>query len=116
MWQFSYICQGYFIGPVAQLDTCLPAGREQQPSMYIVYVLKSIKHFRFYVGFTSNVEKRVKDHNAGRTKSTKGYRPWELIFTENFLTRNEARIREKELKSGAGKEFIKQYWSRSSAG
>ena len=95
--------------PVAQLDTCLPAGREQQSSMVFVYVLKSINQYRFYVGMTADVENRLKEHNAGRTKSTKGYRPWMLLFTEEFSTRTEARGREKYLKSGIGKEFIKQY-------
>ena len=104
------------IGPVAQLDTCLPAGREQQHFMVFVYVLKSIHHYRFYVGMSVDVEKRLRQHNAGRTKSTKGYRPWLLLFTEQFSTRFEARQREKYLKSGVGKEFIKQYWSRSSTG
>ncbi|MBI2428164.1 MAG: GIY-YIG nuclease family protein [Ignavibacteriales bacterium] len=84
--------------------------------MFIVYVLKSVRHFRFYVGFSKNVAKRIKEHNGGRTKSTKGYRPWILLFTEEFQSRSEARMREKELKSGVGKEYIKQFWSRSSAG
>jgi putative endonuclease len=58
---------------------------------------------------TTDVEKRLKEHNAGKTKSTKGYRPWILVFTEQFSTRFSARTREKYLKSGIGKEFIKQY-------
>ncbi len=77
--------------------------------MVFVYVLKSINQYRFYVGMTADVENRLKEHNAGRTKSTKGYRPWMLLFTEEFSTRTEARGREKYLKSGIGKEFIKQY-------
>lgn len=83
---------------------------------YCVYVLKSDNHYRFYVGMTSDIERRVKEHNSGKTKSTKGYRPWRLFFFEEYLDRVEARTREKYLKSGIGKEFIKNKWSRSSAG
>ena len=47
--------------------------------------------------------------------STKGYRPWKIFFFEEYLTSGEARAREKFLKRGAGKEFIKRKWSGSSA-
>ncbi|MEZ5003427.1 MAG: GIY-YIG nuclease family protein [Chitinophagales bacterium] len=83
---------------------------------YYVYVLKSTDNWRFYVGMTSKIERRLKEHNAGYTKSTKAYRPWDLVFFETFSTRIEARQREKYLKSGIGKEYIKKEWSRSSAG
>jgi len=48
--------------------------------MHFVYVLKSENHWRFYVGMTENVDRRVKEHNSGHTKSTKGYIPWKLFF------------------------------------
>ena len=83
---------------------------------YFVYVLKSEQHYRFYVGMTENIDRRFKEHNSGKTKSTKGYRPWIFFFSEEFDTRIEARQREKYLKSGTGKEFIKKKWSYSSAG
>ncbi|WP_248724525.1 GIY-YIG nuclease family protein [Seonamhaeicola sp. ML3] len=78
-----------------------------------VYVLISEKDGRFYVGMTSNVEKRLAEHNAGRTKSTKGYRPWKLFFFESLDNREEARKREKYLKSGYGKQWIKEKYKRS---
>ncbi|MBU3820577.1 GIY-YIG nuclease family protein [Flavobacteriaceae bacterium XHP0103] len=78
-----------------------------------VYVLRSKKDGRFYVGMTVNVEKRLKEHNSGKTKSTKGYMPWELFFTESFNSREEARKREKYLKSGYGKKWIKEKFQRS---
>jgi putative endonuclease len=84
--------------------------------MYFVYVIRSLKDGRFYVGITSQVENRVHEHNVGKTKSTKGYRPWELILIEEFPTRLEARAREIYLKGGSGKEYIKRYWSDSSTG
>ncbi|TYA75033.1 GIY-YIG nuclease family protein [Seonamhaeicola marinus] len=81
--------------------------------MMLVYVLRSEKDGRFYVGMTSNIERRLEEHNKGRTKSTKGYRPWKLFFFERFDTRLEARKREKYLKSGYGKQWIKEKYNRS---
>ncbi|MCA6073473.1 GIY-YIG nuclease family protein [Fulvivirga sedimenti] len=81
-----------------------------------VYVLQSLKDRRHYVGITKDIDKRVNEHNSGRTRSTKPYRPWVLIRVEQYPTRIEARNREKYLKSGCGKELIKRYWSRSSTG
>ena len=72
-----------------------------------VYAIKSLKDGRIYVGMISNVEKRLKEHNSGQTRSTKGYMPWVLFYSEIHITRVDARIREKFLKSGCGKEFLK---------
>jgi putative endonuclease len=76
--------------------------------MFYVYVLKSEKDGRFYKGMTSFLEKRVKQHNLGQNKSTKGFLPWDLVYYEEFQTRGEARIREKYFKSGEGREFLKR--------
>ena len=74
---------------------------------YFVYAIKSEKEGRIYVGQTKDTIKRLKEHNFGRTKSTKGFIPWKLIYTEKVSTRIIARNREKYLKSGCGKEFLK---------
>ena len=66
---------------------------------YYVYVLQSLKDGRFYKGLTKNVETRLKEHNTGQTKSTKGYCPWVLVYQEELKTLSEAREREKYLKS-----------------
>ncbi len=76
--------------------------------MYTVYAILSQKDGRIYVGFTSNIEKRLKEHNAGTTKSTKGFRPWELLYTEVVEDRVTARKREVYWKSGTGKEQLKE--------
>lgn len=81
-----------------------------------VYVLRSAKDGRFYVGMTNNYKRRFVEHNSGSARSTKGYRPWELFIIEEFDTRVQAREREKYLKSGSGKEYIKAKWSHSSTG
>ena len=74
---------------------------------YFVYVIKSEIDGRIYVGFSENVQKRIKEHNSGKTKSTKGYRPWQLFFTLECESRKEAREKEKYYKSGIGKEKLK---------
>ena len=77
--------------------------------MFIMYVLRSEKDGRLYVGFTENLKRRISEHNSRKTKSTKGYRPWELVYYESLETRTEARKREKYFKSGIGKKILKEY-------
>jgi len=70
-----------------------------------VYILISkIKDAWSYVGSTANIEQRFKDHKYGKVKFTKGYRPLEIIYTENYDTDEEAYKRELYLKSGIGRE------------
>jgi len=57
---------------------------------------------------TNNIERRFGQHQKGKEKTTVPYRPFEIILTEEYLTRSEARKREKYLKSGIGKEWIKR--------
>ena len=92
---------------VVQLVPACRLGRERQKIVYIVYALVSKIKNGIYVGMTGNIEERISYHNSGRVKSTKGYRPWSLLYKEEVPTRIEARIREKKLKSGYGKEFLK---------
>ena len=74
--------------------------------MFYVYVLQSQIDGRLYKGLTQNINERLVQHNKGKTKSTKAFRPWKLLYYESFNSREEAREREKYLKSGAGREFI----------
>ena len=75
--------------------------------IFSVYAIKSLADGRIYVGMSQNVQHRVSEHNAGKVFSTKGYKPWKLIFQEVIGTGQEARKREKYLKSGIGKEYLK---------
>lgn len=84
--------------------------------MIFVYVIRSEINGFFYVGMSENIDRRLSEHNKGKVFSTKAYKPWILFFFEEYETRIEARKREKYLKSGVGKEYIKNKWSRSSAG
>ncbi len=76
---------------------------------YFVYVIQSSKDSRLYVGLSKNPQLRLKDHNFGRVFSTKGFRPWKIVYIEEVLNRVKAREREKYLKSGVGKEFLKSF-------
>lgn len=75
--------------------------------MYIVYVLKSLKDNNLYVGCTSNLEKRIIEHNKGKNRSTKNRRPFELIFKEEHLDKYEAYNKEKYYKTPKGKRELK---------
>ena len=70
-----------------------------------VYILRSEKDGSFYVGMTSNLSLRLEYHNGGRVKSTKSRKPWVILHTEEYETREEARNREKYLKSAAGRRY-----------
>ena len=74
--------------------------------MYDVYILKSDCVSWFYVGMSSNTDKRLSQHNAGRVKSTKSKKPFKLIFTKKFNTRAKARDFEKYLKVRSNKEKL----------
>lgn len=74
---------------------------------HYVYVLRSNKDGKLYVGLTNNLYKRFKQHNAGLVKSTRQRRPFILLYFEKFLFRSDAAKREKFFKSGIGRETIK---------
>ena len=89
----------------------LPAGRQAQnrvlKNMYFVYAIKSIDKNYIYVGLSKDIYRRFKEHNTGNNRTTKPYRPFIIFFQEQFETRIEAKKREKFLKSGCGKEYLK---------
>lgn len=75
---------------------------------YYTYLLKSQKNCDIYVGSCENVFIRLKRHNTGKVKSTKGYKPWDLLEYREFNTRSEAVKYERFLKSHQQKEIIKE--------
>jgi putative endonuclease len=70
---------------------------------YFTYILKSESIDSSYVGHTSNLEKRLVEHNNGKSISTRGRRPWMLIYREEYATRSEAASRERYFKSVKGR-------------
>jgi len=75
--------------------------------MYYVYAISSQIRKYIYVGLTDNIERRIFQHNSGKSRTTKSYRPFVLIYSQEFTTRTQAREKEKYLKSGIGKEYLK---------
>jgi putative endonuclease len=75
--------------------------------IYTTYALHSADHEKIYIGYTGNLQSRLLSHNElGKKGWTVKYRPWELVYSEEFLTKSEAIKREKELKSARGRQFI----------
>ena len=66
--------------------------------MFCVYLLKSQKDGDLYIGFTNNLERRIKEHNNGAVASTKSRRPFELIYFEGYKAEKDARHIERNLK------------------
>lgn len=77
--------------------------------MYYVYAIKSQKNNYIYVGISDNYTRRIKQHNFGYNKSTRPHKPFTLVYLEKFNSRILARQKEKYLKSGSGKEFLKDF-------
>jgi putative endonuclease len=75
--------------------------------MWYVYVLESQKSRHWYIGSTKDLQKRILRHNSGKNKSTKYGIPWKLIYCEISLNKKDARAREKYLKSGMGRRYLK---------
>jgi len=76
--------------------------------MYSVYILRSQKDGRTYLGCTKNLENRIKEHNAGEVKSTKGRRPLVLWYKEEFLNKYEAFKREQHFKTAWGRRQLRK--------
>ena len=74
---------------------------------WYVYVLMSKRKGSWYIGSTKNMQKRILSHNAGKNRSTKSGAPWGIIYCEIGLNRDDARAREKYLKSGQGRRYLK---------
>ena len=80
--------------------------------MYKAYILQSEKSGKYYIGHTQDLENRLKRHNDGRVRSTKEHRPWKVIYTESFNTKEEVYRRELKIKSYKGGEAFKKLISK----
>lgn len=78
--------------------------------MYYVYLLKSQRFNETYVAINSNLRQRFTDHNAGRSKHTSEYRPWDLIVYTAFTSKKEAIAYERYLKTGSGIAFLRRHY------
>ena len=80
---------------------------------YYVYVLQSLKSNKWYTGYTNDLRKRFKQHQNNLSTYTKGRGPFKLIYYEASLEEEDAKARERYLKSGMGKRYIKNRLKRS---
>jgi putative endonuclease len=80
--------------------------------MFTVYVLKSASLKKKYIGSTGNLPARLRQHNQGKVRATKGGRPWTIVYHELFQTNVEARRRELSLKSGQGRAELDRILER----
>ena len=74
---------------------------------YYVYILQSKQDNNWYTGYTDNLKRRINEHNQGNNFSTKHRKPFKLIYYEACLDLYDAKNREKFLKTGMGKRYIK---------
>ncbi len=74
-------------------------------AMYYVYILQSSKSGILYYGYTTDLQKRFKEHNSSQSKFTKGHIPWKLVWYCGFSEKQKAKDFELYLKSGSGKAF-----------
>lgn len=73
-----------------------------------MYILKSEKYKKSYVGCTDNIERRLAEHNKGKGFYTRKFKPWVLLKTEEFTNYKKARQKEKFYKSGVGRQELKK--------
>jgi putative endonuclease len=89
----------------------LPAGRQVRwpanKTIMTVYAIKSISKNYIYVGMSNEISRRFKEHCSSKSRTTRPYAPFKIIYTEECPDRKSARVREKYLKSGVGKEFLR---------
>ena len=76
--------------------------------MFFVYVLESLKNGDLYIGYSKDWKKRLNEHNHGLNKSTKGYVPWKCIYYEASLHEEDAKRRERYLKTTQGGRLLKR--------
>ena len=78
---------------------------------YFVYIIQSTTSGKWYIGYSSELETRIKNHNAGFNASTKNRGPWVLIFAREFGNKMEAVGFERYLKKTRNKEYIKKHYT-----
>ena len=78
---------------------------------YFVYCIQSIADpEKYYVGLTTNIKRRLENHNAGETVCTKSSRPWKMVVYLAFDDICKAEMFEKYLKTGSGRVFCKKHF------
>jgi len=92
---------------------CLERGSASSPDdvhMYYVYIIKSLRDGRTYVGYTHNLENRLKSHNTSRVRSTSHRSPFILLHYEEFGIMSEAKERERWWKGKSGRKEMRRFF------
>lgn len=76
--------------------------------MYYVYILRSLKDGKFYIGFASDLQRRIEQHNKGLSLSTKARGPLELVYYEAYRNRKDAMAKERFFKTGWGRNYTQR--------
>ena len=76
--------------------------------VYFVYILQSGSDHSFYIGYTSDLNRRLEEHNSGRTRYTAQKRPWAVVYYEELKTKTDALKREKFLKKQKNRAFYQK--------
>ncbi len=77
--------------------------------MFFVYVIYSPSSDKIYIGYSSDLERRLFEHNHAIKGYTLKFRPWVILFSEKYPDKKSAMAREKQLKSGHGREYIRKF-------
>jgi putative endonuclease len=83
------------------------SGETKNIKMYYVYVLKSQIRNKRYIGYSTDLKKRLVYHSSRKVKSTKAYKPWKIVFYEAFDNEQDTRAEEKLLKTGQWRRILK---------
>ena len=92
----------------AYVPMSIGKGRAITEKMYFLYILQSEKNSRYYIGSTSNLDRRLLEHNSGKTKSIKHHRPFKIVFSKEFDSALEAMQLERKLKKFKSKRIIER--------
>jgi putative endonuclease len=75
--------------------------------VFYVYLLRPESDAGFYIGYSANLRKRIQEHKEGFSFATSFRGPWRLIYYEGYVNQEDALGRERYLKSGSGRRFLK---------
>ncbi len=81
--------------------------------MYWVYIIRSLRDNKHYIGYTNNLDRRLQEHNRGKSESVKHRGPFILVHCEKYLTKIEAVRREKQIKSYKGGEAFRRLFNNT---
>ena len=76
--------------------------------MYYTYILKSLKNNKYYIGYSSDIDRRLERHNNGKVKYSMIYRPWIIYYFERFEDKRDAILRERQIKSWKSRKMIEK--------